>query len=65
MFRSLTIAQWALLIGVLLVSLSLRGRVRKVRPVDRAAAARFLVVYTLVAMGLLAIAAVVVARVIG
>ncbi len=62
--RSLTISQWALLIGVLLLSLSLRARVRRVRPVDRAAA-RFLAIYAVVAIGLLAIAAVIVARVLG
>ena len=64
-FRSLTISQWALLIGALLVSLSLRARVRRVRPVDRAAAARFLAIYAVVAIGLLAIAVVIVARVLG
>jgi glucan phosphoethanolaminetransferase (alkaline phosphatase superfamily) len=62
-FRGLTISQWALLIGVLLVSLSLRARVRKTRPVDRAAVARFLAIYAVVAIGLLAIAVVIVARV--
>lgn len=64
-FRGLTISQWALLIGVILVSLSLRARVRKTRPVDRAAAARFLAIYTVVAIGLLVIAVVIVARVLG
>ena len=64
-FRSLTISQWALLIGVLLLSLSLRARARRVRPVDRAAAVRFLAIYAVVAIGLLAIAVVIVARVLG
>ena len=64
-FRSLTISQWALLIAVLLLSLSLRARVRRVRPADRAAAARFLAIYAVVTVGLLTIAVVIVARVLG